>query len=52
MAKEYVIRGNDALMTCSIPSFVADVVQVIAWLRYVLKDEFLSKYQQITQMAF
>ena len=32
MAKEYVIRGNDALMKCSIPSFVADVVQVIAWL--------------------
>ena len=32
VAKEYVIRGNDALMKCSIPSFVADVVQVIAWL--------------------
>ena len=32
VAKEYVIRGNDALMKCSIPSFVADVVQIIAWL--------------------
>ena len=32
VAKEYVIRGNDALMKCSIPSFVADMVQIIAWL--------------------
>ena len=32
VGKEYVIRGNDALMKCSIPSFVSDVVQIIAWL--------------------
>ena len=32
VAKEYVIRGNDALMKCSIPSFVSDMVQIIAWL--------------------
>ena len=31
MAKEYVIIGNDALMKCSIPSFVADMVRVISW---------------------
>lgn len=28
---EYVIRGNSAVMKCSIPSFVADFVEVIAW---------------------
>lgn len=28
---EYVIRGNSAVMKCSIPSFVADFVEVISW---------------------
>ncbi|GJQ87297.1 Dscam [Trypoxylus dichotomus] len=28
---EYVIRGNTAVLKCSIPSFVADFVQVIGW---------------------
>lgn len=29
---EYVIRGNTAVLKCSIPSFVADFVRVEAWL--------------------
>jgi hypothetical protein len=29
---EYVIRGNTAVLKCSIPSFVADFVQVEAWI--------------------
>ncbi|VEN44089.1 unnamed protein product [Callosobruchus maculatus] len=29
---EYVIRGNTAVLKCSIPSFVADFVQVDAWI--------------------
>lgn len=29
---EYVIRGNTAVLKCSIPSFVADYVHVDAWL--------------------
>lgn len=29
--KEYVMRGNSAIVKCSIPSFVADFVHVIAW---------------------
>lgn len=29
---EYVIRGNAAVLKCSIPSFVADYVHVDAWL--------------------
>ena len=29
--RESVIRGNDAIFKCSIPSFVADFVVVDAW---------------------
>ena len=29
--EEYIIIGNDALMKCVIPSFVADFVSVIQW---------------------
>ena len=29
--EEYVIIGNDALLKCNIPSFVADFVRVVAW---------------------
>lgn len=28
---EYVIRGNSAVLRCSIPSFVADFVSVLSW---------------------
>jgi hypothetical protein len=30
--KEYVMRGNSAIIKCLIPSFVADFVQVTAWI--------------------
>lgn len=29
---EYVIKGNSAVLKCSIPSFVADFVRVEAWI--------------------
>lgn len=29
---EYVIRGNNAVLKCSIPAFVADYVSVISWI--------------------
>lgn len=29
---EYVIRGNAAVMKCKIPSFVADFIQIDAWI--------------------
>ena len=32
VGKEYVIMGNSALMKCEIPSFVADLVQIISWI--------------------
>lgn len=31
MDNEYVMRGNAAILKCSIPSFVADFVYVTAW---------------------
>ncbi len=30
--KEYVIRGNSALLKCQYPSFMADHLQVESWL--------------------
>ena len=30
--KETVIRGNDALLKCQIPSFVSDLVSVDGWI--------------------
>lgn len=32
ITKEYVMRGNSAILKCLIPSFVADFVQVTAWI--------------------
>lgn len=32
MDKEYIIKGNAAILKCSVPSFVADFVQVISWI--------------------
>lgn len=28
---QYVIKGNFALVTCKIPSFVADFVDIVSW---------------------
>ena len=43
VAKEYVILGNDALIKCSIPSFVADFVSVISW---TTSEDELKSYTQ------
>jgi len=32
ITKEYVMRGNSAIIKCLIPSFVADFVHVVAWI--------------------
>ena len=34
---EYVIQGNDVLVKCKIPSFVADFVSVVGWIDDKLK---------------
>ena len=31
VSNEHVILGNDVLATCKIPSFVGDLVDIIAW---------------------
>lgn len=31
-SKEYVIRGNSALLKCQFPSFMADHLQVESWM--------------------
>ena len=30
-SNEYIVRGNDALMECEIPSYVADMIEVVGW---------------------
>lgn len=30
--QEYVIHGNDVIVKCGIPSFVADFVSVVGWM--------------------
>jgi hypothetical protein len=35
---EYVIRGNDVLIKCKIPSFVSDFVAVSGWVDETLKE--------------
>lgn len=42
VVSEYVIKGNTAVLKCTIPSFVADFVKVEAWIsdegREILPD--------------
>lgn len=50
---EYVIRGNSAVLKCSIPSFVADFVKVEAWIdeegtEITLIDNLGKKYSKVT----
>ena len=40
--EEYVIVGNDAIMRCKIPSFVADFVSVVSWQDAEGNEYFLS----------
>lgn len=45
MPNEYVMRQNAAIIRCSVPSFVADFVYVVAWVdsdgkEYVASENF------------
>ena len=40
---EYVILGNDAIVKCTIPSFVADFVSVIGWVDSEGSEHHLNK---------
>ncbi|ERL88827.1 hypothetical protein D910_06209 [Dendroctonus ponderosae] len=51
---EYVIRGNTAVLKCSIPSFVADFVSVDSWIDdsgklYKLSDNYVVSQFYITE---
>lgn len=47
---EYVIKGNTAVLKCTIPSFVADFVKVEAWVsdegREFLPDNTFGTYER------
>lgn len=43
ITKEYVMRGNAAVMRCLIPSFVADFVVVDSWVDDEGKEFFRDK---------
>jgi hypothetical protein len=47
LGKEYVMRGNAAILKCTIPSFVADFVTVEAWI-----DEENHEYLPSTEGSF
>lgn len=42
---EYVIRGNSAILKCSIPSYIAEFVSIEAWIRED-GEVYVPEYQQ------
>ena len=38
LPQNYVIKGNDAILKCEIPSFVADLIEVVSWVDNSSKD--------------
>ena len=38
LPQNYVIKGNDAILKCEIPSFVADLIEVVSWVDSSAKD--------------
>ena len=42
LLKAFVIHGNDALLKCEIPSFVADFVSVDSWIDNQHNQYFIS----------
>ena len=52
VVSEYVIKGNTAVLKCTIPSFVADFVKVEAWVgsddsEFLPTDNFGTKYTKV-----
>ncbi len=44
--EEYVILGNDALLKCKVPSFVADFVSVAGWIDSEGNEYYPDKHLQ------
>ena len=38
--ENYVIKGNDAILKCKIPSFVTDLLDIISWVDNLEKEYF------------
>lgn len=57
MDDEYVMKGNSAIMKCSIPSFVSDFVSVVGWVdedsnEFVASENYVeSKTPEITSIS-
>lgn len=49
---EYVIRGNPAVLKCSIPSFVADFVYVDAWIDETGEELLPSNKYGLNQLSY
>ena len=51
--ESYVIKGNDAIVKCEIPSFVGDLVKISSWVdssgkEYPASEQFsFGKWQQL-----
>lgn len=54
MDKEYIILKNAAILKCSVPSFVADFVSVVAWIdeegNEILPSESFSESKALEEM--
>lgn len=55
--KEYVMRGNAAVMRCLIPSFVADFVYIDAWVddegtEYTSSNDYDKGIDEVSEMVF
>ncbi|KAG5667730.1 hypothetical protein PVAND_015701 [Polypedilum vanderplanki] len=51
LGKEYVMRGNSAILKCTIPSFVADFVSVTAWIDDEGQEFFISENGEFDQVV-
>ena len=51
--ESYVIRGNDAIIKCEIPSFVGDLVKIFSWVdnsnkEYPADSPLFGKYMSVS----
>lgn len=57
MDKEFIMRGNSAILKCSIPSFVADFVFVVAWVdqegtEIIASNDFTESKKHVKRKQF
>lgn len=57
MDDEYVMKGNAAILKCSIPSFVSDFVSVVGWVdeegnEFVASEDYVESKTGVTRLVF